>query len=294
MNYIQKIYSKIMPASKNQAKKLMEELQESKKLIEELCVTNRESMLRCNELEKRIGQLNENLYKAEKHSYHAYLYAQESVWAHVWSDTTKDVQWLEGITFSPGRWAVGYQYLYVLYRVLTEVHPKSILELGLGQSTKLISRFAEQFQDVEHTVVEHDEEWIKFFINENPLGEHTNIEKMDLEMTHFLEDDCVINYKDFEKRFQGEKYNLVSIDAPFGGKAKKYARIDLLKILPMCLAESFIIMVDDYNRTGEKEMVKKLEEILTESGIKYKEGIYTGVKQTIVITSDDWSFLSTL
>ena len=62
----------------------------------------------------------------------------------------------------------------------------------------------------------------------------------------------------------------------------------------MCLAESFIIMVDDYNRTGEKEMVKKLEEILTESGIKYKEGIYTGIKQTIVITSDDWSFLSTL
>ena len=39
----------------------------------------------------------------------------------------------------PGRWAaVGFPYLYVMYRVLNEVRPEMLLEIGTGQTTKMI------------------------------------------------------------------------------------------------------------------------------------------------------------
>ena len=52
----------------------------------------------------------------------------EAVWAHIFHDTIVESTWLKDKTFSPGRWAVGYPYLYVMYRILNEVHPKRILE----------------------------------------------------------------------------------------------------------------------------------------------------------------------
>jgi len=73
-----------------------------------------------------------------------------------------------------------------------------------------------------------------------------------------------------------------------------YARIDILRILPDCLEDSFIILIDDYNRSGEQEMVKRLETVLKDAGIKFSRGIYSGEKQLAVVTSEDWSFLCSL
>ena len=38
---------------------------------------------------------------------------------------------LINLSFSPGRGAIGYPVMYVLYRVLNEFKPTSILELGI-------------------------------------------------------------------------------------------------------------------------------------------------------------------
>ena len=316
MSRIKQLYSRIAPASKRQMKKIIEELQslnsslvQENQLLQAILEKNIDTMKKeisiarteigdvrdkIDEVETNLIRLKDKLYVTEKHSYHAFLQAQEAVWAHVWTDTTKNVEWLEHVTFSPGRWAVGYQYLYVLYRALTEVHPNSVLELGLGQSTRLIGQFAARQPDVEHIVVEHDESWIKFFTDTNPLGASTRIAKAELITAPYLDDDQVVMYKDFEEMMEGKKFNLVSIDAPFGGNAKKYARVDLLKIMPDCLDKSFMIMIDDYNRPGEKETVRKIEEVLNLAGISYSKGMYCGVKETAVITSSDWAFLCTL
>ena len=66
-------------------------------------------------------------------------------------------------------------------------------------------------------------------------------------------------YKGFEDRFKEEKFDLISIDGPFGYDMKELARIDALRILPNALAPSFTIMVDDYNRKGEQNMVKLIK-----------------------------------
>lgn len=52
------------------------------------------------------------------------------------------IEWVQDITsISPGRWAVGYNYLYVMTRVLVELRPHKVLDIGLGVLTSFFSTF---------------------------------------------------------------------------------------------------------------------------------------------------------
>ena len=66
----------------------------------------------------------------------------EVLWGEIFRDTIVNSIWLKDKSFSPGRWAAGYPFLYALYRVLDEARPKRILELGLGQTTRMIGQYA--------------------------------------------------------------------------------------------------------------------------------------------------------
>ena len=106
----------------------------------------------------------------------------EIMWACIFNNAIDTETWLKNKSFYPGRWAIGYPVLYVLYRILNEVKPKSILELGLGQSTKMITQYAAAYEDVKHYVVEHDDEWIHFFERDTAVSANTEIVKLDREM----------------------------------------------------------------------------------------------------------------
>jgi hypothetical protein len=72
--------------------------------------------------------------------------------------------------------------------------------------------------------------------------------------------------QNFESVVIGKKFDLFSIDGPWG--SDEYSRIDMIRYIPEILCEDFVIMVDDYERLGEKD-------------------IY-------VITSEKWKFLISL
>lgn len=249
---------------------------------------------RADEINKKADGIKNKEEETRKNVNLVKRKADESIWAVTWHDTIQESEWLKNQTFSPGRWAIGYQYLYVLYRVLNEFRPASILELGLGQSTRMISQYVEYNKETRHIVTEHDAEWEQFYIQNNPVCERTVIEHLDLSKEPFDDDKEVMVYKDFTDKFQNNIFDFISIDAPFGGRAIKYARIDVLKIMPHCLGERFVIMVDDYNRPGEKEMVKELYKILDENGIEYSSGIYSGAKDCILIASKKYKFLCSM
>lgn len=85
---------------------------------------------------------------------------EEQMWASIYESTVKDSAWMKcGI--SPGRWAVGYNFLYVLFRVLDGMKPQSILELGAGQTTKMVNEYKKQNQNISHITCEQDEDWKK-------------------------------------------------------------------------------------------------------------------------------------
>lgn len=216
---------------------------------------------------------------------------RENYWANVFNSTINGSVWLKDPSFSPGRWAAGYPLLYVLYRILNEVKPASILELGLGQTTRMTAQYINHLNtNAQQRIVEHDDNWIGFFSNNFDLTSRNEIVKLDIE-TVIYKNNNVTRYKEFRK-LSDRKYDLIVIDAPFG--SKEYSRIDILDILPDALAEDFIILFDDFERSGEKRSAELLEKKLSESSIKYKKGFYCGNKDVIVIVSEKNSFITSM
>ncbi len=217
----------------------------------------------------------------------------ETNWAAIYNSTIEGTEWLKSRSFSPGRWAVGYQYLYVLYRILNEIHPKNILDLGLGQSSWMIAQYAASMNTVSHIVVEHDPNWISFFVKDHQLSENTKIIQLDWNYTNYKET-IVREYGGFSDTFTGQKFDLISIDGPLGGDMPIYARIDVLKMLPDILSDDFIILIDDSHRSGERNTILDMKIILKEHDIPFAEGIYSGAKDMTVICAEHLHFLTSM
>ncbi|OON97113.1 MAG: hypothetical protein ATN36_04125 [Epulopiscium sp. Nele67-Bin005] len=175
--------------------------------------------------------INKEIQKLTQKSEAAKRAADESVWAHIFQHTIINSTWLQDKTFSAGRWAIGYPVLYAIYRILDEIKPKRILELGLGQSTRLVSQYVSTQDDVIHFVVENNGQWINFFENSFALPTNSEIIELSWEFKEYKNQNVRV-FKDFKETFKEEKFDFICIDAPLGGDMKKYARIDILEILP--------------------------------------------------------------
>ena len=241
-------------------------------------------------LSEQANELRVIKQKAEK----AMRSASEAVWAEVFNSAIKNCSWLKDVSLSLGRWAVGYPYLYVMFRILNELRPKSILEFGLGQSTRMIAQYAAANKDVKHYVVEHDKNWIEFFGNDCILPENTEIVVLDYDFVSYKEAKKVRIYKGASMVFQNMKFDYISIDGPLGGDMDSYSRIDILNLLPDCLKDSFIIMLDDYNRLAEQNTGREIERILKENGIAFKASTYYGDKDIRIWCSQDLAFYCSL
>ncbi|MDN4480427.1 class I SAM-dependent methyltransferase [Demequina muriae] len=219
--------------------------------------------------------------------------AREAVWSAIYHDTIAESEWFTEKAVSPGRWAVGYPFLYVLYRVLDEMRPTTILELGLGQSTKVAAQYSQGTDGIAHTVVEHDPEWITSFAANFALPSTTRVRRLDLTTVEQDEGEPVLRYDGFADAVSDARYDLIVVDGPFGGGAER-ARIDVLDLIPHSLAERFVVMLDDYNRPGERRTAESILEALDAAGIAYETTTYEGEKSLWVVTSPDLKFFTSL
>lgn len=243
--------------------------------------------------EAKLSEQNTLINQVNRQSVISSRNASEAVWAEIFDNAITGSEWLADTAFSPGRWAVGYPYLYVMYRVLNEVHPRNILELGLGQSTRMIAQYAACCK-ARHQIVEHDPEWIEFFARSFKLPPCSSIVTLDRELVPYKEAEAVRVFKDFSKTFAGQRFDFISIDAPLGGDMKQYARIDVLQLLPDCLAEDFVIMLDDCERPGEQHTWKEMEHALDSHGVKYATGVYSGKKDCWIMSSESLKFVCSM
>ncbi len=234
-----------------------------------------------NEMENRLKAIQED--------------TRSIYWGQIYNSTIVGSKWLHDKAISPGRWAVGYEYLYVLYRALTESSPAAILELGLGQSTKLTSQYA-RYRGIPHLVIEHDQQWAEYFLSGWPnLSANTIVQLLPL-VQRGDGNNPYFAYQNFGEITSREGgWSLISIDGPFGGKGES-SRRDVLEQLPQILAEDFVIMMDDCGRVGEANTVKEMLLALQEAGIACELGVYDGggTKKTCVIASEKWKWLTSL
>jgi len=140
-----------------------------------------------------------------------------------------------------------------------------------------------------HEIIEHDQDWIDFFTKKLSL-QISHINKVNLKKISFKGYE-VYKYEDISSCIS-DKFQLIIIDAPFGSEG--YSRIDMLDYIPECLDDSFIIMMHDYNRFGEKNCIEIIKKKLKEKNINYYSGIYKGVQHTCVITSENLKFVCTM
>lgn len=213
---------------------------------------------------------------------------KELFYANVFNSTIVNSPWWN-YAVSPGNMAVGYPFLYMLYRVLDEVQPKHILELGLGQSSLMTTAYGSRFE-CDHTIVEHDGDWIEFF-RKKLHGDNYSFFVPKL-LQREIEGNIVNMYDDISPVAKGKKYDLLIIDAPFG--SENISRIDTLNYIPEILCDDFILILHDAQRKGELNTIKMLENMLQEDGISFAHGLYPGIAYTYVATSPGYRFMCTL
>ncbi len=219
--------------------------------------------------------------------------SKEMLWGEVFNNTINGSEWFDGKNLSPGRWALGYAAMYLMYRVLNDFHPRSILELGLGQSSIMTMQYAKAFPNIKHIIVESDKAWIDFFNRSHAISDNSKIIQCDVEFVNYKDADVRV-FKDFTQKLLGggkTQFDLILVDAPIGGDLKGYARIDILSLLPECLCDSFVIILDDFNRPQEKKTFKDIDNKLKESNLNVRHSSYSGEKDTCVWVSEDLKFL---
>ncbi len=214
----------------------------------------------------------------------------EILMAQKFNNTIVDSKWLQYKSFSPGGWAVDYSFLYTLYRVLNDKKYLQILEFGLGQSSKMIHQYADFFKGVNALTVEHDENWVNFFLASIEGQYEMKIKICNIEKVIYK--NCeTLSYKNIQQEITN-KYNLIIVDAPFG--SYNYSRSQIIELIPKVLCDDFTIIIDDYDRNGEKETVQEIISKLNDNKIEFIMTKYGFVKEHILIGSANNNFLTTL
>ena len=217
----------------------------------------------------------------------------ELVWARTWDDTKKDIEWIQHLPgISPGRWAVGYNYMYVMTRILNEFSPEKVLDLGLGISSSLISTyFGFSGKKGTHDIIEQDSGWATFYVKTHGLSDSSHIHIVNSVKKEYK--GSIYNaYENISDIVCNKKYNVISIDAPKG--STDYSRRDVLPFLPEILSEDFVILMDDSERKGEQATIVEIKDILEKNGIEYCYGEFLGYSKLSIITSASYKYICTM
>ena len=186
-----------------------------------------------------------------------------------------------------------YNYIYVMTRVLEETKPNSVLDLGLGISSTLISCYFNHKENGIHTIIEQDKEWAHFYTENHKLFKFSTINTLE-RIERDYKGQTISCYSGFDDLIThiGVKYSVISIDGPWG--SDRHSRRDIVPLIPDILEDDFVILMDDTNRKGEQDTIEEIKSILEQHNIEYAVGGYQGECDCAIICSKNYSFLCSL
>lgn len=258
-----------------------------------ICEKNAELVWKNGDIGKSLGDLH------AKHSKLLTLmkqYAFEFTSIHCFHDSIKDSPWLRRQSFSPSGWAATYLFLYSLYRILEIVKPRHILELGIGESTKLLTQYADADRSVEHIAVEDDAFWVEKFTAGHAPAPNTQILVCEQEIIDFMGTKVPV-FKNLKDKLAGRKFDLIIVDAPSQSPDQvetKYRRIDVLSLLPDAVSDSFVIMVDDLQHPFVRNTFSLAGKCFEDKQILYRSFSINGVKEQGFLVSEDFAFFKNI
>ncbi|NBL64831.1 hypothetical protein GV828_06410 [Flavobacterium sp. NST-5] len=218
--------------------------------------------------------------------------SRENEWAHIYHDSIRGKKWLEEMPLNVGRWAGNYTFFYLLNRILNDYKPHSIVEMGLGESTKFIMAYLNnELTNTNHIVIEQDENWRNTFETLNGISPNTTIKIHNLQKVEIknLPSNAYTNLA----ATISQPFDLYIVDGPFG--SKNYSRYDIVLLAEkFSNGHEFIIIIDDYQRLGEKETAKDLISVLHQKNIKIFTEVYKGYKEVCVIATEKYKYSTSL
>lgn len=217
----------------------------------------------------------------------------------LFNDIIKDSKWLKNKNFSLISSDSNYSFMYVLYRILDKVKPKNILEFSLGQTTKMTTQYVDSNKESKITVIDSNPEWIDLFSDNLILSENVNLAFCDLELFKF-ESTENYHYKNLSNIVGDNKFDLIIINGPQGFLSGaydvliEYPRNDIWNLIDDNLNDEFIIIMDNYNRAGEKNTIQELKKLLNKKNILFYTYNVTGLTEQFIICSEQNKFINDL
>jgi len=241
--------------------------------------------------DKKIAQMQKELQEWRNLANKQF---KELNFADLLHDTILNSSWLKDKSFSLYGWAANYSFIYMLYRILDNAKPHNILEMGMGQTSRLTSQYIAYCNpSATLDIIENDAGWIATYKPQLVQNEHIKVHQCDLEFFTYNETECR-KYKDLAKVIGNIKYDLIIIDGPWGG-CQTLPRSNILDITENGnLSDDFIIVFDDAERKGEQETIEATKSLLSKQGTAFYTFIREGIKRQCYITSISKQFIEYL
>ena len=215
---------------------------------------------------------------------------QELNFADLLHDSAAGSPWLKDKSFALYGWAANYSFIYTLFRILDNVRPAKILEMGLGQTSLVTSQYvAHNNSAAEVDIIENDASWINIYRPRLATGENIRLNQCDIE---FFDEDGQnrrYNRAALSQITADKKYNLIVVDGPMGG-GQKHPRSNILDLVEKNLAPDFIIIFDDVERPGEQATIARTQDKLKTMGIAFATQQRDALKSQFLIFSRSYEF----
>ena len=238
------------------------------------------------------------------------LYTREIYYSNLYHDSIRGRRYLENLPLNVGNWAGNYCMMYLLNRLLHENDFKTIVELGLGESTKMILAYLSTVSDKQFINVEHDMSWQELFLhNYHGLihnAKQTNQCSFNISpIVHKTITSTLLNPETIESNsYFGDdevispvvlRANLYIVDGPLGSKT--FGRPDFIRIAEeMDVDHQFVAIFDDCNRDPELQSFEVVERTLIERRIEYvTRKDFVGLKTVFVLaTKEKYGHIATM
>jgi hypothetical protein len=188
----------------------------------------------------------------------------------------------------------------VLAKVLTLCRPTTVLELGSGQTTKLLAHYARSRPEVQILTIEENSEWHRHLsATLGPPANHqycaSRLEPKEVTLPNGRGMVSTAWYSQGEALLAGREFQLILVDGPTnsrrGDEFVRYSRSGLIPHLPALLASSFVILIDDTDNYGYFLTARSMRESLVAHGRAVYAFEVHGVKSQTILCSPDWQFL---
>ena len=180
--------------------------------------------------------------------------------------------------FFPVGGAANYSLLYLILRIGTEFRPRSVLDIGAGQSSLLWSMLHRRGLVGDVLTLENDADW------GTRIGAQVDHRMMVTSLRRTIVAGRTTMTYDWDAVFRERCFDVVVCDGPTG--VPRHSRFGVLSILDKGrLHDDFALILDDAERPGEQDTVTAIHTRLKAEQVPYAAGVVRAAKTQMIFAT---------